>query len=45
MGSGFTFVQDTAPPGTHIGQTWYQSTTGFTYIWIFDGTSNQWVQF
>lgn len=46
---GYTYVQDTAPVSDEfaplkMGQTWYDTSTGDSYVWIDDGTSSQWVQ-
>lgn len=43
--AGFTFTQDAAPTATSPGQTWFNTATGVSYVWIDDGTSSQWVQF
>ena len=37
-------VSDTAPVGPDAGDLWYDSTTGKTFIWYEDGTSDQWVE-
>jgi hypothetical protein len=37
-------VSDTAPIGPDAGDLWYDSTTGKTFIWYEDGSSNQWVE-
>ena len=42
-GGGFT-ISDTAPSSPTAGSAWYDSTTGFTYIYYNDGSSSQWVQ-
>jgi hypothetical protein len=34
--SGYSFVQDDVPTATAQGQTWWQSSTGFSFVW-FDG--------
>lgn len=44
-GSGFTFVQDALPTAIRAGDTWFQTSTGDSFVWIDDGTSTQWVQF
>lgn len=44
-GSGFTFSQDAMPTATAIGNTWYQTSTGDSFVWTNDGNSTQWVQF
>jgi hypothetical protein len=38
---GFTFIQDTVPTATAVGQTWWNTATGLSYVW-FDSF---WVQF
>lgn len=43
--TGFTFSQDDVPTATAIGQTWYETDTGHSYVWVDDGTSTQWVMF
>jgi len=40
-GSGFTFVQDSTPAPDDVGDTWYQPSTGESFVW--DGT--EWVLF
>jgi hypothetical protein len=42
-GGGFT-ISDTAPSSPAEGSAWFDSTTGFTYIYYNDGNSTQWVQ-
>ena len=44
-GQGFTYTQDTAPTATKTGETWWQTSTGYSYLWWNDGTSLQWIQF
>lgn len=44
-GGGFTFAQDTVPTATAMNQTWFQTSTGDSYVWTNDGNSTQWVQF
>lgn len=39
-GSGYTFTQSSTPTGTVTGQTWYNTTTGLSYVWH----SSAWVQ-
>jgi hypothetical protein len=42
---GGAVISDTPPPGPLTpGQLWWESDTGDTYIWVDDGTSQQWVQ-
>jgi len=36
-------ISDTAPTSPEVGDLWYDSVRGITYIYYFDGTSNQWV--
>jgi hypothetical protein len=38
---GYSFVADTPPTATTVGQTWFNSATGISYVW-FD---NRWVMF
>jgi hypothetical protein len=38
---GFTFTQDTVPTTTRVGDTWFDTAEGRSFIW-FDG---RWVQF
>lgn len=42
-GSSVT-TDDTAPSTPSDGDLWYDSTTGKTFVWYEDGTSNQWVE-
>jgi hypothetical protein len=42
-GGGFT-ISDTAPSSPTEGSAWFDSTTGYTYIYYNDGNSSQWVQ-
>jgi hypothetical protein len=44
-GGGFNFNQDATPTATAMGQTWFQTSTGASFVWIDDGTSTQWLQF
>ena len=44
-GAGFTFIQDAVPTATKAGDTWYQTSTGDSFLWVDDGSSTQWVQF
>ena len=37
-------VSDTAPASPTTGAMWFDSTTGKTFLWYEDGTSNQWVE-
>jgi hypothetical protein len=44
-GSGASLeVSDTAPEDPNAGSIWYNSTTGFLYVYIEDADSSQWVQ-
>jgi len=44
-GSGASLeVSDTAPENPSAGSIWYDSTTGYLYVYIEDADSNQWVQ-
>jgi hypothetical protein len=44
-GSGASLeVSDTAPENPNAGSIWYNSTTGFLYVYIEDADSSQWVQ-
>ena len=36
-------ISDTAPTSPEVGDLWYDSVRGITYIYYFDGSSNQWV--
>jgi hypothetical protein len=38
---GFTFTQDAVPTTSRVGDTWFQSSTGLSFVW-FD---SRWVQF
>jgi hypothetical protein len=42
-GGGFT-ISDTAPSAPAEGSAWFDSTTGYTYIYYNDGNSSQWIQ-
>jgi Collagen triple helix repeat (20 copies) len=37
-------TDDAAPANPADGQLWYKTSTGDTFIWLDDGTSQQWVQ-
>ena len=46
---GYTYVTEDAPVGDDLaplktGQTWYQTSTGDSFVWVDDGTSAQWIQ-
>jgi hypothetical protein len=44
-GSGASLeVSDTAPENPNAGSIWYNSTSGFLYVYIEDADSSQWVQ-
>jgi len=40
----FYFQSDTPPSPNSIGTRWIDSDTGKEYVWIFDGTSYNWMQ-
>lgn len=42
-GAAATYIGDTPPPAPVPGQLWWESDTGFTYIWYDDGNTQQWV--
>jgi len=42
--TGSYIISDTAPASPSVGNTWYDSTTGKTYIRYNDGSSTQWVE-
>lgn len=44
-GTGFTFTQDSVPTASKAGDTWFNTLTNESFIWINDGSSTQWVQF
>jgi hypothetical protein len=39
-----TTIDDTAPEGANDGDAWFDSSSGFLYIYYTDGTSGQWVE-
>lgn len=41
---GYTFTQDTAPSPTTHGQTWFDTSTGDSFVWVIDADTSQWVQ-
>jgi hypothetical protein len=43
-GGKFTIAETTPPTGALAGDTWFDSGTGYAYIYYDDGTSSQWVQ-
>lgn len=43
-GGGGAVTDDTAPSTPNDGDLWYDSTTGKTFIYYADGSSNQWVE-
>lgn len=43
-GGGAITVSDTAPTSPTSGQLWYNSSSGRTYLYYEDGSSNQWVE-
>ena len=40
---GYTYVQDTTPTGASDGQTWFDTSTGNTFVFYQDADSSQWV--
>jgi len=40
---GGAIVSDTAPASPQVGQMWFESDSGNTYIWYDDGNTQQWV--
>jgi hypothetical protein len=45
-GGGATVTtSETAPENPAVGDIWLESTTGNLYLYIFDGNSDQWVEF
>ena len=43
-GSALFGPSPTAPTSPQNGQGWFNTNTGFAYMWLQDGDSNQWVQ-
>ena len=43
-GGGSIEISDTAPSTPDEGNLWFDSTTGKTFIWYVDGSSDQWVE-
>jgi hypothetical protein len=41
--SGAVYMSTTPPPSPSVGQLWFDETTGGTYVYYDDGTSEQWV--
>jgi hypothetical protein len=41
---GGAIVSDTAPASPQVGQLWFESDSGNTFIWYADADSSQWVQ-
>ena len=41
---GGVSISDTAPGSPKVGQLWWRSTDGQTFLWFNDGNSTQWVQ-
>lgn len=39
-----TYIGDVPPASPVIGQLWFESDSGDTYIWYDDGNTSQWVQ-
>jgi hypothetical protein len=44
-GSGFTYVQETAPTSPAADETWWRTSDGKTFFWYVDADSSQWVQY
>lgn len=42
--SGGATISDTAPTSPTSGQLWYNSSSGRTFVYYEDGSSNQWVE-
>jgi hypothetical protein len=42
MATGIT-ISDTPPSFPAVGDAWWDSVSGQLFIWVVDGTSNQWV--
>ena len=40
---GYTYMQDTTPEGASDGQTWFDTSTGNTFVFYEDADSSQWV--
>ncbi len=38
------YYQNTTPTPNNVGARWFNSDTGLEFVWIFDGTTNYWVQ-
>ena len=38
------YISDTAPTQPGVGDTWYCTLDGSTYIWYVDADSGQWVE-
>ena len=45
LGGGSMEVSSTAPSSPSEGDMWYDDTTGRTYVYYDDGSSQQWVEF
>jgi hypothetical protein len=43
MGGQIMYIGDSPPPSPVVGQTWYESDTGNSFVYYDDGTSIQWV--
>lgn len=41
---GYTHIRDTVPPTPTAGDTWYDTSTGFSWLYYNDGNSSQWLQ-
>ena len=42
-GGASVSISDTPPVAEKPGDLWYNSATGFIFVWVDDGTSTQWV--
>ena len=42
--TGGATISDTAPASPSIGQLWFESDSGNTFVWYDDSSSQQWVQ-
>jgi hypothetical protein len=43
MGGQIMYIGDGPPASPAVGQTWWESDTGNSFIWYDDGNSTQWV--
>ena len=44
VGTAFIHCADTPPTSPSHGQQWFETDSGNTFVWMDDGTSQQWVQ-